>query len=526
MDFEFTNDGAGGKLGTAGADHLIERAEAVCECESLRIELVNQPEIAVKQAGFAVLLGRERELKVRLYHAEPPGETRARRHRIILCWSVASLLILAGFVLSLLTLEPYRLGLKGVFYCVGIAVVAPFLVERTLDTLASKRLLQVLTVISCVAALASLILLAVIRGDLLAQETRQAAPAAVIDDADQQVPRSPASFYEDTVPLLQLVMALLAFSMELGAGLAMHEARRLGSGAGESYESLQTELEETQAKLAALVREILALRNASAIFVATFWRDFYWAMLKRTLWSAAKKVLVPLALLLLSCPARVHAQQPIHLVIALDLSASEDTRGPDGQTEFTKNVAAVTQLLGRLPAGTDVTIIGITNNGFEQPYFLLRAKLNTDPGYFGEKLTAGRREIARVWKARSERLQPTFKQTDVLGALVLAAQLFEPSPKGRRKVLVIYSDMQQATRDLNLEAPRVIPLEVALTKVESEKLLPDMKDVEVYVLGAHAAGRKVARWEQLRQFWVSYFRKAGANLKSYSALRDPLDLER
>jgi hypothetical protein len=57
------------------------------------------------------------------------------------------------------------------------------------------------------------------------------------------------SFYDDTVPVLQLVMEFLAVAMEMGAGLSTHEAAMMsrsldGRSLDGEYESLRRELRE------------------------------------------------------------------------------------------------------------------------------------------------------------------------------------------------------------------------------------------------------------------------------------------
>src|SRR5579863_4764646 len=143
-------------VGSEGADQLVERAEAVCAWEQTRINLTNQPVILAKKLECGILVEKKRELRERVHRAQPPREASARRRKIAICWVVASVLIVAGFVLSLLTLEPFRLGMKGVFYCLGIAIVTPFLVEQLMKRMASETFMRTVTALACIAALASL----------------------------------------------------------------------------------------------------------------------------------------------------------------------------------------------------------------------------------------------------------------------------------------------------------------------------------------------------------------------------------
>jgi hypothetical protein len=46
----------------------------------------------------------------------------------------------------------------------------------------------------------------------------------------------------------------------------------------------------------------------------------------------------------------------------------------------------------------------------------------------------------------------------------------------------------------------------------------------VYAYGVHAAGRDMAYWQSLRDFWAQYLERSGARLRSFSMLRDVPDL--
>jgi hypothetical protein len=103
--------------------------------------------------------------------------------------------------------------------------------------------------------------------------------------------------------------------------------------------------------------------------------------------------------------------------------------------------------------------------------------------------------------------------------------LFQEAPIREGRVVVFYSDMRHATPGLDLESPAIIRADEVLTAVQRHGLLADLSGVAVYVLGADAAGKRVGQWESLKQFWAAYFKKAGANLLSYSILCEPPKLE-
>lgn len=523
MDYQEMRAVTGGAFGVDGALELIARAEAVCLWERQRIELANESPLAAKKAEYKVLLEEEKEIKQRLVRVgRIPGES-VRRRRIVINWVVAAVLVIAGFVLSALTLEPFRWGIKGVVYSIAIAFTVPFLVERVLDHFPSTMFRRVVLVLACLAGVSSVMLLASIRGKLLGEQVRQDSSPAVIDGEESEKTAQGSTFYEDTVPLLQLVMALLALSMEVGAGIAIMEAERLSEAVDGEYQTTRKELRDVQERLSFLVREIIFLQNEAALFVAQFWRDFYWGLLKGTVKDALKRFAVPVALLILACPAARSAPQKLDLVVAVDLSKSVDARRPDGKTIFQTNVAGVTQLLAKIPGGTRVTVIGITENSFSSPYVLLKANLDTDDGYFGEKLAKGRRQIVHAWDVRSANLVPYSNHTDILGALLLAGALFGERRESEH-VLVIYSDMQQSTTSLNMERRRELTLK-EVDQLEREGLLADLYGAKVYVCATQSPQNRIIDWMRRKTFWATYFERAGATLRVYSALQVPRALD-
>lgn len=80
--------------------------------------------------------------------------------------------------------------------------------------------------------------------------------------------------------------------------------------------------------------------------------------------------------------------------------------------------------------------------------------------------------------------------------------------------------MRQATATLDLERPTVIRANVALQSVTDKKLLANLHGVYVYALGVDGTGASVRYWQGLRNFWTTYFGRAGADLKRYSMLRE------
>lgn len=516
----------GSRVGNEAAEHIAKRAEDYCECERQRIELVNQARINALHIEGSCLTKLEHQIEDRLRLAPPPGDVRSRKHKAYFYWSTGALLTGAAFFFSLIAFGPYRLGWYGDMYCLGIALVTPFAVEEFLRAWQSEKIFQAVVAVVFVAALAGGGLLATIRGDLLSQQLQETSPAIVIDGENVPASQPQNSFYDSTHGSLRMLMLLLALAIDLGAGVAVHRALLLGASFGEDFEKLSRELVEIRVRLSAIVYEITALTNAPAIFVAQFWRDFYRAMLTQTARHAATKLLGLTLCLLLFEGGQAFGQQRLNLVVAVDLSASEAVKGHDGESQFSKNIQSVTRLLGSVPTGSKVTVIGITENSFAQPYVLLSAEISVDQGYFGERLIAARQQLIRGWQKRSAQLAPNARSTDVFGGLLVASALFQEVRTRQRKVLILYSDMRHVTPGLDLESSAIIRVDTVLALVEKHKLLTDLGGVEVFVLGADAAGKSVTQWEFLRQFWMAYFKRARATLSGYSILCESPKLER
>ncbi len=514
---ELNGYGVGHEIGTEATEHGEHHAAEYCTRERQRIELANQPKTLALRAKIAALQESARDLEERIRRAAPPSEQRERKRKMLFYWSIAALLSIAAFVFSVIAFDPFRLGWKAWLYCAGIAVVTPFLVEKILDAWASPKLVKVLATVACVAAVTSLVLLAVVRGDLLTEQITNATPVVVMN-GDAPPPQAASTFFDRTLGLLRIIMAFLAFAIEIGAGIALYEARRW-SASGEDGVALRSALAALREEMIEYGHALWSLENEGAVFENQFWRDFYRSLLNGAKRGALQKLTLIVLGLALFTSGRLFAAERLDVVILLDLSQSVAAKDHANTEEFKKNVNSVTGVLATLPAGSRVSVFGITGDSFGTPYPLLRAQLDDDEGYFKERLAKGHAELVRKWQECASGLTAQFPQTDLLGAMLVAAQAFDHSPADRKEVLMIFSDMRQSTRVLDLERPTAVHKTEALQQVAKSHLIPNLHGVEVYALGVDASGRSVNYWQTLRDFWIGYFELAGATMKSYSILR-------
>lgn len=505
-------------LATESVQQVIANMEGYCACQKRVIELTNEPRIKALQYQGQILQEEAGQLVERLRHAPPTGSPRSRRVKAVLYCALAVLLIAAGCYFAYISLEPFRLGIKGLIYCAAAAILTPFLVHFVLSRFDTEQVIKWTAAIACLAAVVGMMLLAVIRGNIFMQEFEAINNASVvIDDAQPTTAQPETDFYRDTLWYLMVFMLLMALAMELGAGIALHETSRIFVPDSEDWTTMRKKLGLIRGNVALVIEELCSRQLEPDLFVSGFQRDFYRAMLTRTARSAIRKLIVLVVLIFICSIDHASAEtQPLNLVIAVDLTKSVAVRGPDGQSEFQKNIDAVTKLLAEVPANTKLTVIGITDASFSQPYILLRVTVSADPGYFGERLTSAHNLAATNWRRRSSKLAPIFDQTDIIGALMLAGQVFDEG--AGQKDLVILSDMRN-TADLDLESQSLVPSYYGRL-MGNRVVKNDLAGVKVFALGVTGAEKSPQYWQSLRRFWVQYFLSTGADLEIFSSLRE------
>jgi Co/Zn/Cd efflux system component len=203
--------------------------------------------------------------------------------------------------------------------------------------------------------------------------------------------------------------------------------------------------------------------------------------------------------------------------ILLDMSKSvavSDYTGKD--TEFSKNIHAIEDFIRhRIAPGDGIKVAGITERSFSRPYVLLNECVDTRKGSFGEILARERLRLLKQWKKFD--LKPCARATDIFGAIALSSISF--SPQEKEKKLMIYSDMRNCTREVNIEKPERIDGEKVLAQIQKHGLIPQLNGVEVLCLGVHSTGKSLPYFQDLRKFWHQFFRLSKANLKIFSRER-------
>ena len=509
-------------LCSAAVEEMDDRAGRVCSAERQRLEAANQPKIAAAKQDLAMVECELERITRETSKLPPEGDLRKRRRTALFPFAFGVGLCSAGFAAATYALDPFMPGATKYFVALGMAVVLPYCVHEAINRWShSERFMQWLVACDFVLAFIAMVCLSYVRSRVFAEQVGQANAAVTIDSDAPAVAPAASTFYQRTTCYVTIFSMFSAVAMELAAGIAFHRAARLWAEMPADAKKLREKHEELERRRIELVQEIGAWEQEPQHFINRFWRDYHAAKMRGNKEHRFTKMF---GIVLLSIfgwgMSRAYAAEPLNLVAAIDLTASVGgASGLDHKTELERDVASVGKLLVTVPAGSRVTVIGITDRSFAQPYVLLSARVDDNEGYFKERIRNAHQQLLTAWQKRSESLVENFKQTDLLGALVMSSQVFIPK-EGHRNVLMIFSDMRHETRGINFARLSLVPVQPTLDKVRRDGLLADLNGIDVYVLGVDAAGKSVGYWNSLRDFWLAYFGKAGARLRAYSMLRD------
>ncbi len=408
-------------------------------------------------------------------------------------------LVLASYALMFLTFEPYEIGIKAHFASLGIILATCLMMDGFLTAYYAKK--WVLVSLSGVALLSLLIAhvqLGIVRGQLF-----------------RTLGTASESFYQTTSRLLTIALPMLALGVELAAGLTLFRVVEwLYSPEVRAHRRKQREIRNMIAR----DREINVRRNRPKIIGAEF---AIWARQATTnklsgekKWAIALPIIIILAILLSLAAGRAFGEElGKNTVIIVDLTKSV------GQDECVKNAKAVEACLNAAGPGEKIAVLAVTDRSFGKPAILLSGRTGLKPGYFKERLKEERASLVSEWRARARDLNPVFTNSDVIGALAIA-QIFLEDGSAQEKRLIVFSDMRQATKELDLESPERLNVSDLLAVAEKRGMIPPLRNVDVFVLGVLTNNKSPSYWAALKAFWKGFFEKAGARLKKYSVTRE------
>jgi hypothetical protein len=519
------NASAGFHLTNTGIDRNVVLAERICALEKDRIRVANQPQSARLQRTLETL-GRERnQLQLILGSAVKAGVTSV-------AWPIwqtimTVVFVCAGFAFTRLSFEPFDFNPELLWpCCIGLAFLCAYGTAQFLEKTDLKIIVLGLSIILFVSSIAGLATLASVRGDIFLHQLQ-----VLTDSADTDAPTAPDSalaFYATAGPKMRLFLILLSLSLELAAGLALHEVRQTLKARGLQQPSPESRrLAIVEQAIGQTEAQLAFLRNQPEIFENEYKRNVLIGLLAGAArharssgnWPATLAVVAVLGL------GTTLQGQAIDLWEGLDLSATSKATGYDGAMAHSQNVEAAARTIATLPSRSRITVAAISDESFARPLVLLIGQVPNGPGKLREydQVAAARNRLAASMRRIGASVEPRYQSTDILGFLILAGMAFQKTPN-MRHVLLIHSDMRQSAAPLDIEHVQIVPLAASLSTVDRQHLFADLSGVEVYVAGAHAVGKDIAYWQSLKDFWSAYFERCHATLRAFSMMRDTPDL--
>ena len=422
------NASAGFHLANAGTDRNVALAERICTFEKDRIRVANAPESTRLQRVLESLIRERQQLQLILSRTLKTGSASA-------AWPIwqslmATVFVCAGFAFARMSFEPFDFNPELLWpCCIGLAFLCAYGTSEFLERTNLKIIAFGLSIALFVSSIAGLITLASVRGDIFLHQlqilTASGDTGATNDSA--------LAFYSATGPKMHLFLMLLSLSLELAAGLALHEARlalktrRLQpSPESRRLEIVEREIGQTEAQLT-------FLQNEPEMFEHEYRRNLYIGLLDGATRHARSHGNWPTTLaviMFLGFGLTLHAQA-IDMWMGLDLSATSKATGYDRMTAHLQNVEAAARIIATLPPGSRITVVGISDESFAQPLVLLTGQLPNSPGKLREydQIAAARNRLSASVRRIGVSLEPRFQSTDILGFLVLASMAFRTPPR-------------------------------------------------------------------------------------------------
>ena len=419
------------------------------------------------------------------------------------------LLASVSIAFFLYTWGPWQAGWISVLLSMGFVAVTIYCIHKSLKSFFESRWL--ILGISCLCAAFALfghVMVSLIRGQLFKELYKS----------------SNAGFYSSATNYLGVALPFMSLALELGAAIALFSAiENLWSPDVHDHMNLEryrkgmikADAEIERLKNLPEQEEIEFSEGATQGALEALAPKDKNKLEKKLAWIIPITILIIIILALFTAKAFGNEQErPV--VIVADLTKSSLSKDKEGLTEFEKNVKGIESVLATIEPASRIVIIGITDKSFTSPLILLDKVVPKEPGYFKEKIKEAREKLVAEWKEKAKTLKVESVQSDVFGALELAAHIINGATHGE---LIIFSDLRHYAGGIDLESPSKLDIEKILKEVEAQGLIPSLKGIEIFCLGIHGEGKSYAYWQSLSHFWQGFFSKSQGNLKVYSILR-------
>ena len=218
-----------------------------------------------------------------------------------------------------------------------------------------------------------------------------------------------------------------------------------------------------------------------------------------------------LAVALLGCGKH----KPTHIVILLDVSGSIDRQSLE------QAIKAIESLAGDLQRGDSVTIIPILGDAHaDASGRIIRFEVSKDRHAYDADLRGFQRMLsASLAELRANAITYPGLKTDIFGSVELAVQEFNVIGKKSVHLLLILGDFIQEDREFNFRKDDRVKNSVTAREFAMKllKVHPvDLQGVNSYLGSLRSAefgNMNRMRQNAIQEFWISYFKAAGAKVE-------------
>jgi hypothetical protein len=210
--------------------------------------------------------------------------------------------------------------------------------------------------------------------------------------------------------------------------------------------------------------------------------------------------------LLAGCSRQQHVRK--HFVILVDTSASIE---PAAEAECIKSIGT---LVERMERGDTVSVIPITSDADVQSTGrILRLQKPTDrSAYNADLMLFSKHAQQSLQEMRAWAISHPTGETDIFGAIRMAAEEFAAAPKEQERILVIFSDFIEDDGTVDFKTDR----RVAAAKTAIDYAKSEAKPGAIGARGKlgllqskELHGLNKQRREGIRRFWQQYLKSLG-----------------
>jgi len=485
-----------------------------------------QPDIDCLQSALLVASDQKAALCTQLYDSTEPVSDKAMLARKIILGILTGVLV--GVILTSIAAHTYRLILFGLgaMFALVLGIVATLFVlgvgYLAFDKLLrGSRWLQVAVI--CVAAclmIWGMLLLAQAGGIAVSQiDAATNATDSYVDGASSepssQLETAQQTDQQHVEKLLSSAIKSILLSADLMLGILLGTVVLLRTdeqyATWKEIERLEQEIAQMQWKLKNLFANIEVAQRRCMGGILRFFHTQRKQFPPYFQAGAACVAIVMLASTMATAKSVSREEG-----ILIDVSGSIGAGGANSEL-FREYLAGARQLLLTEPPSSRVVVSLISTESFGTQE-LLKGWTPAAHGVFTDDLNRARHQLASAFEAKSSGINPIAAGTDIVGGLWHIKTILESGSNSTTAVreVWIFSDFMNETQAFPMPALLSKGSETMLEYAKTNGLIVRLANYKVHLMGASMRGVSPQAWNTVKEFWLAYFRAAGAEVVSYS----------